>query len=184
MPRFPAIEEDDAPPEVAELFADFRQEMGFPKAPNFIRTQGGAALNVGRGTWELVRNVLVEGSVPRSVKEMMFVAISTDRHCGYCEAAHVACCKMLGVDSATIEALINDIDSVHPDRINEIVKFALQCSRDPQGLTDADFESLRKHGLGDAEIMEIIAMSALAVYANTIADATQIDNDDMFTSFD
>ena len=183
MPRFKAIEEEKASTEVAELFADFRQKMGFPEAPNFIRTQG-AALNVAKGTWGLVQNVLVEGKIPRSVKEMMFVAISTDRHCGYCEAAHIACCKMLGVDEAAIKALVEDIDSIQPERIHSILKFALQCSREPQGLTDAHFDSLRQHGLGEPEIMEIIAMSALAVYANTIADATQLDHDEMFSSFD
>ena len=36
-------------------------------------------------------------------------------------------------------------------------------------------------GLKQSEIMEIIAMSALAVYANTIADATAMDQDEMFS---
>jgi len=31
-----------------------------------------------------------------------------------------------------------------------------------------------------SQIIEVIAMSALAVYANTIADATQLEADDMF----
>jgi hypothetical protein len=31
--------------------------------------------------------------------------------------------------------------------------------------------------------MEIISMAALAVYANTIADATGMPGDDMFTQF-
>jgi len=36
------------------------------------------------------------------------------------------------------------------------------------------------HGLKQSEIVEIIAMSALAVYANIIADATAMDDDEMF----
>ena len=64
------------------------------------------------------------------------------------------------------------------------MKFSLKCSREPQSLDSADFDSLRDHDLDDGEIMEIIAMSALAVYANTIADATQIDHDSMFSMFD
>ena len=56
-----------------------------------------------------------------------------------------------------------------------MMKFALKCSRDPQGLTEDDYESLRQHGLNQSEIMEIIAMSAFAVYANIIADATAME---------
>lgn len=51
----------------------------------------------------------------RALKEMMFVAISTDRHCGYCEAAHIACCKMLGVDQAGIAALLENLDATQLD---------------------------------------------------------------------
>jgi hypothetical protein len=34
-----------------------------------------------------------------------------------------------------------------------------------------------------SEIMEVIAMAALAVYANTIADATGMASDEMFAQF-
>ena len=184
MPRFPVISEEEASGEAAHLFADFRQKMGFPAAPNFIRTQGGTSIDVARGTWGLVENVLVKGVLPRSLKEMMFVAISRDRMCGYCEAAHVACCKMLGTDEATIAAVVENVDELNPARIRDSVKFSVKCARDPKSLEDADFEILRDHGLGDAEIMEIIAMSGLAVFANIMADATKLDNDEMFCNYD
>ena len=43
-------------------------------------------------------------------------------------------------------------------------------------------ETLRRHGLKQSEIVEIIGMSALAVYANIIADATAMEPDEMFGS--
>ena len=52
----------------------------------------------------------------------------------------------------------------------------------PQGLDDGDFQLLRDHGLDDAEMLELIAMSGLAVYANTIADATRVEPDSIFFS--
>ena len=61
-----------------------------------------------------------------------------------------------------------------------MMKFALKCSRDPQSVTKDDHDSLRQQGLTQAEIMEVIAMSAFAVYANIIADATAMDPDTMF----
>jgi hypothetical protein len=42
--------------------------MDFPSPPNFIMTQGHSA-NVARGTWDVVRNVLVTGEIPRVVNK-------------------------------------------------------------------------------------------------------------------
>jgi alkylhydroperoxidase family enzyme len=61
-----------------------------------------------------------------------------------------------------------------------MIKFGLKCARDPKSQTEEDYESLRHHGLKQSEIVEIIAMSALAVYANIIADATAMESDQMF----
>jgi len=41
---------------------------------------------------------------------------------------------------------------------------------------------LRRHGLKRSEIVELIGMSAFAVYANIVADATAMEPDDMFDS--
>lgn len=92
--------------------------MGFPAAPNFIKTQG-HSLAAAQGTWGLVQNVLVGGRLPRTLKEMMFSAISKDRGCRYCEAAHLACCRMLGVDSRTIEQLVTNIGAITPEMARE-----------------------------------------------------------------
>ena len=181
MARFPITPEEDADSEVAEVLVDFRTRMGFPDAPNFIKAQG-VAPAVMRGTWGVVQNVLVEGRLPRSLKEMIFVAISVDRNCGYCEAAHLACCRMLGVDDETLTTLVQNVDQMLPTRARDIITFAVKCARTPQGLDDDDFNLMRSHGLGDAELMELIAMSALAVYANTLADAMAVEPDSIFFS--
>jgi alkylhydroperoxidase family enzyme len=58
----------------------------------------------------------------------------------------------------------------------------LKCSRDPQSLETADYELLTRHGLNHSEIVELVAMSGLAVYANIMADATAMEPDKMFAS--
>ena len=59
---------------------------------------------------------------------------------------------------------------------------ALKCSRNPQSLTANDYEKLYQHSLKQSEVIEIVAMSAFAVYANIMADATAMDPDEMFES--
>ena len=177
--RVSIVESDDASPEVRSVYADFQRRMGFPAAPNFIKAQG-PSLAVAKGTWELVSNVLVGGAIPRTIKEMLFVAISHDRQCRYCEAAHVARCRMLGVDARTVQTVIEDLNQLEPQTTRAILSFGLKCGRNPQSLDDGDFDSLKRVGLTDTEIVEVISMSALAVYANILADATGIADDDMF----
>jgi uncharacterized peroxidase-related enzyme len=179
-PRIDVLPEGRAPREVADLYEDFRRQMGFPAPPNFILTLGHAPA-VAEGTWGLVQNVLVGGRLPRTLKEMMLLAVSHDRQCRYCEAAHTACCRMLGVDAATLEALVARMEDVQPQKARDVLLFAVQCARDPQSLRDADFDVLRRHGLAEPEILEIISMSALAVYANILADATGVRSDEMFS---
>jgi len=89
---------DAAPADVRLAYEEFGRRMGFLNTPNFIKTLGHSAA-AARGTWAVVLNVLVSGKIPRWTKEMIFVAISRDRACLYCEAAHHAGCRMLGVSA-------------------------------------------------------------------------------------
>lgn len=47
-------------------------------------------------------------------------------------------------------------------------------------ISDLKLRAMRAFGLENGEIMEIIGMAAFAVYANIIADATAMQNDEMF----
>jgi uncharacterized peroxidase-related enzyme len=182
MAHIETLEAAEASPEVREIYSDFMRRMGFPGPPNFIRTQGHSVATA-RGTWGLVQNVLVGGVLPRTLKEMMFAAISRDRQCGYCEAAHLACCRMLGVDHGTLQQLVANLEGISPEKARDIILFGVKCARDPQSLEEADYQRLREHGLSQSEIVEVVSMSALAVYANIIADASGMTADEMFAQF-
>jgi uncharacterized peroxidase-related enzyme len=162
------------------VYEEFYRGMGFPRAPNFILTQGHSE-NVARGSWEAVRNILVGGEIARWLKELMFVAISVERQCMYCAAAHVACCRMLDVNPDWVAAAEqNNLDLIGDLKLRAMVSFAVKCARNPQSLAPSDFSKMRSFGLKESEIVEIIGMAAFAVYANIIADATAMQADDMF----
>jgi uncharacterized peroxidase-related enzyme len=108
---------------------------------------------------------------------MIFVAISAAKKCTYCEAAHLAFCRILKVDPETCNNLVNNLDALRPDRTREIIRFSVKAATDPKGLTDADYDTLKKHKIEESEIIEIVAMSAFAMYAITIADALKLDVD-------
>ena len=181
MPNISPLLPADAPKEVTDIYDEFRRKMGFPSPPNFIMTQGHSPTVV-KGSWDLVRNVLVTGKIERWIKEMIFAAISKDRNCHYCAAAHLACCRMLGVDPSLLDALVQDVKSFSNIKLRDIILFGVKCSRKPQSLSATDYAKLRRHGLGQPEILELIAMSGLAVYANIMADATGMEEDTIFAT--
>jgi len=111
---------------------------------------------------------------------MIFVAISQDRNCRYCAAAHIACCRMLGVHPDVCESMVRNIDNHSDLKLRATIAFARKCARDPQSLTAEDHKTLFSHGYTQSQIVEVISMSALAVYANILADATAMENDEMF----
>ena len=89
---------------------------------------------------------------------------------------------MLGVEPETLNQLVEDVSKLNDPKLRDMILFAVKCSRNPQSLTDEDYETLRRHGLKQSEIVEIIGMSAFAVYANIIADATAMEPDEMFAT--
>src|SRR6185295_4047730 len=118
MPHVPILPPEQAPKDVNAVYEEFYRRMSFPSPPNFIMTQGHSSTVV-RGTWEAVKNVLVIGVIPRWQKEMMFVAISKDRNCQYCMAAHIACCRMSGVRTDLIDCLVRNVDDLADLKLRE-----------------------------------------------------------------
>ena len=95
----------------------------------------------------------------------------------YCSSVHQLTCKTLGIEEETLEALSRDYELLTPKRIQEIVKFAVKCAQDPTNLAGADYDRVREQGISDEELMEIIALSALGVYLDILADAMKIEVD-------
>jgi len=175
MTNVPLVESDIAPPSIRSVYEEFCRRMQFPSPPNFITVQGHSNAAT-RGIWELLKNVLLGGTIPRWKKELIIVAISRDRNCQYCEAAHLACCTMLGVGA---EYMVRDVNGLPDAVLRDSILFAMKSARDPRGLTDSDFAVLAKHGIPQSEMIELISVSGLAVYLNIIADATAVETDAM-----
>ncbi len=87
---------------------------------------------------------------------------------------------MLGVAPGTIERMVRDVNAVPDVILRDMILFAMKCARAPQTVETHDYTQLRAHGLNEAEILELVAMAGLAVYANILADATAMEPDEVF----
>ena len=179
MAELATIPEHEARGEVARVYGEIREALGIVFVPNFFKTLANSPTAL-RATWEAYRNVSWRGTVPTVLKEMMFVAISAARACHYCETAHLAFCKLLGADGETRRNLVENLDALRPRRSADAVKFAVKAALRPVEVDGADYKRLRDHGISEAEIAEILAMTAFSMYATTLADAFHLSVDPEF----
>jgi uncharacterized peroxidase-related enzyme len=171
------IEEAQATGEIAGIYADIQRALGIPFVPEVDKVLANAP-NTLRGTWAAVEQIFLKSTLPASLSSMILYSISSANECQYCVPMFKATCMSAGIDSDTLAALDRDLDGLSPVRIQSIVKFAQKCARDRAHLSDADYESVRVQGVSDQEILEIIALAALANFLNTIADSLKLEIDD------
>ncbi len=167
-------------PELSEVFDKIQTALNAPFTPNFFKVWAVSPVSL-EGIWPVMRNILTSGKVGRKLKEMIFVAISSLKECHYCEDAHHAFCLSIGVTPEQIDALISTYtcDTADPKE-KAAIDYAVKLAKDSNSSTQEDFDNLKEMGFSDEEIMEIIAMSGMAVFYNHLANATKINVDKGF----
>ena len=131
-----------------------------------------------QGLWEITKGVVISGSLPPTVKQMIAMTIAMQSNCRYCEIGHTRALEAMGVPTEIIKSCASDPELADiPPSQRAIVKFALKTAQAPKSITDEDLASLRRHGLNDGEIMEVIMMVAWSQMLNTWTDATAVPVD-------
>ncbi len=168
-------------PELENTFETIKEELGAPFVPHFFQVWGDAPMAL-QGIVPAMKYILGSGVLDRKLKEMIMIAISSLKHCNYCETAHQVFCYSMGALPEQIESLVNAHtlpDSDNP-KDKAAIDFAVKLSKKPNLSSEEDFITLKGLGYSKAEILEIIAMSGMAVFYSHLADATKINVDEGF----
>ncbi|MBP2831897.1 carboxymuconolactone decarboxylase family protein [Aquimarina sp. U1-2] len=175
------IEDPITTEELENTFNTIKKELGAPFVPNFFQVWGHAPLAL-HGIVPAMKYILGSGVLNRKVKEMIMIAISSSKNCNYCETAHQVFCFAMGALPEQIECLVNEhtLSASDDPKDKAAIDFAVRLSRDPNSSSEADFEKLQKLGYSKPEILEIIAMSGMAVFYSHLAAATKINIDEGF----
>jgi uncharacterized peroxidase-related enzyme len=171
--KLSVMEEAEATGEVAELFDEIRRMHGTPSVGVADLAAASSPATLISGT-RLFHDFMQRATLPPALLFMIHYAISSARKCQWCSGSFKHVCRSVGVDEEMLEALVHDLDAVAPKRTQEIIKFAVRCALDPQGLTEADYDRVRERGLSDEEVVEVIGWAALAMYNDTISDAMKL----------
>lgn len=128
-------------------------------------------------------NALMEkdGGLSKADREMIVVATSAENNCQYCVVAHGAILRIrarnpLFADQVAVNYLKADID----DRQRAILDFAVKMVHESHAVDEADFESLKEHGLDDEDIWDIASITALFALSNRMANFLAMRPNDEF----
>ena len=167
------VEEDEATGTVAELYDTVKRELQMPFVPNMVKTIGAspAALAIHMGMFQaMYANV----TIPHSLVAMICYTVAEHANCEYCSVNNELFCRTLGIDEETLAQVARDLGNVNPERIRVIIQFAIKMSVNPQSMTNEDFDGMREFGVSDAEILEIVLVTAHAVSDDIIADTLKV----------
>jgi len=178
MSGLPMIEEEEATGDVARIYGDVKREMHIPFVPNSVKTLAvsPAGLTI---YWDLLHSFFQHTTLPQSLTAMILFTIAKTNNCQYCSANNELTCRQLGVDEETLDALVENLTQVYPQRVRAIIEFAVKASRNPQSLVPEDYERVRAQGVTDEELVEIILIAAMGKYLDTLADALKIEVEPM-----
>ncbi|AXT59479.1 short-chain dehydrogenase [Aquimarina sp. AD10] len=175
------IDDPITTPELEKTFETVKEELGAPFVPHFFQVWGDSPMAL-QGIVPPMKFILGSGELDRKVKEMIMIAVSSYRHCDYCEAAHHVFCSSMGAVPEQIDALVNTYTLPEDDNPKDkaAIDFAVKLAKDSKSSSEADFTKLKDLGYSKSEILEIIAMSGMAVFYSHLADATKITIDKGF----
>src|SRR5258706_9411553 len=149
-------------------FVAFQEALGF--VPNLLRAQtllprvieAQAALeSAGR---------LQEGAISRIQKERILLIVAADRQDTYCVAAGNRVLSSFGVSDRQIDDLLNKCGRESLSAADlACLQFCLKLSRHAPSVHSEDIQALRAYGFEDKSILEIVFVTAMAVYRGTLS---------------
>ncbi|MCA1992855.1 MAG: peroxidase-related enzyme [Coleofasciculus sp. S288] len=180
MAYFPIQEYDQiSNPKVKAVYEEIRVELGFGIVPNLFKSM---AINPDflEANWKKFRSIILQGSVPRTIKEMIGVAISQANDSQYALQVHLHGLSALGISEEVLQTLVSDfVNCPLPEREKAVINFGLLAATKPHKLTDEHYQHLEELGLDREEIFELIATANLFAEVNQYTDAIALEIDNL-----
>ena len=162
MPNIRPIDVAGATGQTAKSLAGIKAKLG--TVPNMFATLAHAP-----GALDFYlqgSDALGRGSFTARQRELIALAVADANACGYCLAAHTAIGGLVGLKPDEMEAA-REGRSASP-RDAALVALSRRIVATKGNLEAADLSTARSAGLGDADILETIAVVALNIFTNYV----------------
>lgn len=156
------LQPNDAKGEIAEIFEDIRRVKG----PNFLTpTWGFFALDVDllRHWWGLTKRLqMAKGALSKPLLNSISLVCAAEVDCPRCINNHQThLIEHFGTTEAEVVEILNFEKSTKvDDKTKAVLRFARKVAF-AEGTTDEDFQELRRHGVSDVGVVEIVSMAMM-----------------------
>lgn len=178
MAHFPIQEYDQVTdPKVKAIYEEIQAELGFGIVPNLFKSMS-LSPEFLEASWKKFRSTILQGDVPRTIKEMIGVAISQANGSDYALKVHLHGLSALGISEEVLQTLVSDFANCPlPEREKAVISFGVLAATNPKKLTDTDYQHLQELGLDQSEIFELIATANLFTAVNQYTDSIALEID-------
>ena len=168
-PRFPPI--DDATASPTEIEALETSPPNQRHTPYLLTLAHDPASLIHRGA--LFKSVMyAPRGLPRIERELATAIVSMVNGCVYCTSVHSRRYSELSHKPEIMERLFHEgLEAPIDPRQDAIIAFSAKMTANPVGCTKDDLKPLRKAGLGDLEILDLIHAIAMFANANRLMQA-------------
>jgi uncharacterized peroxidase-related enzyme len=171
--NLPLIAEDEASPEVAKLYAQFRSRFGRSHVPGILQCFATHPPLL-EHMMALSESLLFsDGALNRRQKEMIATFISSDNRCAYCADSHGFFLRVHHGSQELLDALLTcnlDTDALTAAE-RALLEFAGQVNRAVENVGPQTMQSLREHGWTNLQLAETIHLTSLFATFNRVVTA-------------
>ncbi len=168
------IHEEEAEGELADVYRSIAGKRG--KLSNIMRIQSLAPGAMQAHLDLYMELMFTKGGLGRAERELIAVVVSMENDCRYCTLHHAAALEAWWKDPDRVVRLRSDPASADlSDRETALVDYALELTREPAALNEADVESLRSAGLTDEEVLQANMITAYFNFVNRIAEGLGVE---------
>ncbi|HEU4410476.1 MAG TPA: carboxymuconolactone decarboxylase family protein [Polyangiaceae bacterium] len=161
----------NAPEATKPLLAQMKSALGM--IPNLYATAGHSP-----GTLDAVLRwgaAIDEGGLSRREIEQLHLHVSELNGCAYCVAAHGALAARAGLSAAEAEAARAGLGA--NERESALLALARRVVRTGGAQAGTELARAREAGVGDREIVDVLAIVALKAFTNALALVAETEID-------
>lgn len=163
MARIRLENEKTTNPQIKEIFAEIIEKAGrvpaayraFARLPHILQAN-----------WNRTKNILGQGNLPIETKEAIATRVSKVNGCHFCLIIHKSNLEKLGVSLNEIDAI--ETGEVDDPKLNFVLKFVSVATKNPENISEKDFETLKSFHYSEEDIVEILTVMEMYTGYNKI----------------
>ncbi len=160
MTHVNSVTEEKAGPKVKPIYEGIHKKLG--RVPNMFLNMGNAPAVL--SGYLAFSEAASHTTIGPKLREQISLVVSDTNECDYCLAAHSAIGGALGLKKEDITAARKGESSSPKDQA--ILQFAKKMVENRGHMKDAEVAELKKAGVSDEEMLEIVMLVSLNIFTN------------------